>query len=334
MILAGDIGGTKTQIAAYDPSQGYRRPLYSQIYPSRDYGSLASIVNDFIQQHDLSVRRATFGVAGPVIAGQSKITNLDWYLEERELSRQLAIPKLRLINDLAAVAYSVPQLHDDELEVLQAGSPSQSGNKAIVAPGTGLGQSFLVWDRDRYHAFPSEGGHASFSPATALQVGLLRYLQERFGHVSVERVASGSGFLNLYNYLLSVGFATEPAWLKLALERAQDPTPVLLKGAIGTDRPCDLCRAALDLFIEILAAEAGNFALKILPGGGLYLGGGMPLRILPALRSPNFKESFIDKGRLRDYLETVPVSVILHPDAALMGAAVHAFRAHISGVPS
>ncbi len=327
MYLAGDVGGTKTILAVYEPGSGLRNPLVEERVSSRDYPSLAALVHDFLGQHGLHIDRATFGLAGPVVSGRAEITNLPWHLAEDELAEKLGIAGVRFINDLAAVAYAIPHLGDDELHTLQQGVPQPGGTVAVIAPGTGLGESFLTWDGNRYRAYASEGGHTDFAPRTALQFGLLRHLQERFGHVSYERICSGSGFPNIYAYLKTVGYADEPDWLREALAGVQDPTPVIVQAALDSEPSCDLCRAALDVFVEVLGAEAGNLALKLLATGGVFLGGGMPPHILPALSNGSFIKSFRSKGRFDDLLSLIPVRVILNPRAALLGAASHVLGA-------
>jgi glucokinase len=323
LLLAGDIGGTKTNVAVFSPEDGPRAPLAEATFPSADYPSLEALVREFLSQVDLKVEWASFGVAGPVAAGRSTITNLPWVMEERQLQEALNLSSVRLLNDLDAIAHAVPFLEPDDLHTLNVGQPAPGGAMAVVAPGTGLGEAFLTWDGSRYRPHASEGGHADFAPTNLSEVELLHYLQGRFGHVSYERVCSGRGLPNIYAYLKDSGYADEPDWLTEQLAAADDPTPVIVNAALDEERPCELCVATLSAFVSILGAEAGNLALKVLATGGVYLGGGIPPRILPALEQERFMEAFRRKGRMSDLLARVPVHVILNPKVALLGAACH-----------
>jgi glucokinase len=270
---------------------------------------------------DVKIERASFGVAGPVVAGRARITNLPWTMGERQLEEVLNLSSVKLLNDLAAIAYAAPSLKSSDLHTLNRGEPAPGGTLAVIAPGTGLGESFLTWDGVRFRPVPSEGGHASFAPVDALQLELLRYLQQRFEHVSFERVCSGKGLPNIYAFLRDSGHADEPEWLAARLAEADDPNPIFTEAALSGK--CQLCVATMDTFVSILGAEAGNLALKVLATGGVYLGGGIPRRILPLLKEERFMQSFADKGRFAALLSRVPVHVILHPKAALFGAACY-----------
>jgi glucokinase len=323
MLLAGDIGGTKTNLAVFSPEDGPRAPLAEATFPSARYLSLEALVREFLSQVDLKVEWASFGVAGPVAAGRSMITNLPWVMEERQLQEALNLSSVRLLNDLAAIAHAVPFLEPADLHTLNVGQAAPGGAMAVVAPGTGLGEAFLTWDGSRYRPQASEGGHADFAPTNPFEVELLRYLQGGFEHVSYERVCSGRGLPNIYAYLKDSGYADEPDWLTEQLAAADDPTPVIVNSALDEERPCQLCVATLNAFVSILGAEAGNLALKVVASGGVYLGGGIPPRILPALRQERFMEAFRHKGRMSDLLARVPVHVILNPKVGLLGAACH-----------
>jgi glucokinase len=323
MLLAGDIGGTKTNLAVFSPEDGPRAPLAEVTFPSADYPSLEALVFEFLAQVDLKVEQASFGVAGPVAAGRAEITNLPWVMEETQLREALNLSSVRLLNDLAAIAHAVPFLGPADLHTLNVGQPTPGGAIAVIAPGTGLGEAFLTWDGTRYRPHASEGGHADFAPTNSFEVELLRYLQDRFQHVSYERVCSGRGLPNIYGYLKDSGYADEPVWLTKQLAAAGDPTPVIVNAALDSERPCELCVATLNAFVSILGAEAGNLALKVLASGGVYLGGGIPPRILPTLEQKPFREAFRHKGRMSDLLARVPVHVILNPKVALLGAACH-----------
>jgi len=323
MLLAGDIGGTKTNLAVFSPEDGPRAPLAEATFPSADYPSLEALVREFLSQVSLSVERASFGVAGPVVASRATITNLPWVMEETQLQETLNLSSVRLLNDLNAIAHAVPFLEPADRHTLNAGQQAPDGAMAVVAPGTGLGEAFLTWDGTRYRPHASEGGHADFAPTHPLEVELLRYLQGRFERVSYERVCSGRGLPNIYAYLKDSGYADEPAWLTEQLAAADDPTPIIVNTALDSQKGCELCVATLNAFVSILGAEAGNLALKVLASGGVYLGGGIPPRILPALEQQRFMEAFRRKGRMSDLLARVPVHVILNPKVALLGAACH-----------
>jgi glucokinase len=284
---------------------------------------LEAIVREFLADVNLPVDRACFGVAGPVVAGTAQVTNLPWKMNEVGLKQAFGWTAARLLNDLDSVAYAVPILEPGDLHTLNAATPVAHGNIAVIAPGTGLGEAFLTWEGTRYRAHASEGGHASFAPSNQLEIGLLNYLRERMGHghVSFERVCSGLGIPNIYDYLKESGYAEEPSWLADALATAADPTPVIMNSALGQGQPCELAIATLKTFVAILGAEAGNLALKVLSTGGVYLGGGIPPRIISALVDPAFLEAFRSKGRFRELLEKMPVHIILNPKAALLGAA-------------
>ncbi len=326
MLLAGDIGGTKTNLAFFSVQDGWKKPLAEATFPSAHYTSLEALVQEFQEQHHVTIDHASFGVAGPVVDGRATITNLSWILEENHLKQALNIPSVSLLNDLTAIAYGVPYLEADDLHTLNAGHVVKDGAIAVVAPGTGLGEAFLTWEGKRYRAHMSEGGHADFAPADALQLELLQYLQMRYKHVSFERVCSGRGLPNIYAFLKEAGHAAEPPWLAEQLAQVQDQTPVIVDNALDKEHACEICTQTLELFVSILGAEAGNMALKVLATGGVYLGGGIPPRILPFLSEGRFMQSFLRKGRLSDVLIPMPVSVILNPNIALLGAARHGFE--------
>lgn len=322
LLLAGDIGGTKTNLAIFSSEAGGHDPLAEATFPSSNYASLEAVAAEFLAQTGFTVERAVFGVAGPVIEGEATITNLPWKMSEQHLADTLELSSVALLNDLVAIANAVPLLEPEDVQTLHQGEPSPGGAIAVVAPGTGLGEAYLTWDGSRYHAYASEGGHADFAPVNAIQVELLQYLQERRGHVSYESVCSGKGLPNIYDFLKKSGYGEEPAWLAGQLAGAGDRTPIIVKGALDQERSCELCRATLDTFVSILGAEAGNMALKVLASGGVYLGGGIPPRILPAL-DQDFMEAFWNKGRFSHLLSQIPVHVILNPKAALIGAACY-----------
>jgi glucokinase len=322
MLLAGDIGGTKTRLAIFSTEQGPRQPLAETVFASDAYPSLEAIVRVFLEQTHYTVERATFDVAGPVVNGKAKITNLPWVVDAMELERAFGLEAVHLLNDLEAVAYAVPFLQPEDLHTLNPGHAQKHGSMAVIAPGTGLGEGYLTWNGEHYDAHPSEGGHTDFAPTDALQMGLLAYLQERGDHVSYERVCSGLGIPNIYAYLRDSGYAPEPEWL---LEELNDPTPVIMNAAVTGRAGCELCKATLDMFVAILGAETGNLALKILATGGVYIGGGIPPRIISSLEGGAFLRAFYAKGRFKELLAQMPVHVIMYPNAALLGAACDAF---------
>lgn len=324
MILAGDIGGTKTLVALYERDASHQMvPLREAIFPSRSHSSLEAILSQFLKGE--TVDAGCFGVAGAVVDGKCQTTNLPWQLDEQELARAIRAPRVKLLNDLEAAAYGVLFLTRDELYCLQPGRrTSQGGNIAVLAAGTGLGEAFLYWDGSNYHPLASEGGHADFAPRTDQEIALLQYLRHHFGtHVSYERILSGAGFHHLYSFLRDTGIAPESADIADLLKEG-DPSPTIAKhGLAGTD---GLCAAAVDLFCQVYGAAAGNLALHCVALGGVYLGGGIAPKILPALKKPGFLQAFRDKGRLRDLVEGMPVFVALNDRAGLLGAAHYGAR--------
>jgi glucokinase len=320
MLLAGDIGGTKTNLAIYSAETGARKPLAEATFPSTLYPSMEALVRTFLSQTKLPVDRASFGVAGPVVAGQATVTNLPWNMNEEQLRESLNLSSVHLMNDLEAIARSISYLEPAELLILSKGQPIEHGNIAIIAPGTGLGEAFLTWDDgSHYHPHTSEGGHCDFAPTNEQEIGLLIHMRKKYDHVSYERVCSGIGIPNIYTYLRDSGFAEEPLWLSEKLSKSTDYTPIIVDAAL--DQSSALCVATLNTFVEILGAEAGNMVLKVMATGGIYLGGGIPTRILPFLQSDIFMQAFLDKGRFVKLLNNVPIYVILNPGSGLLGAA-------------
>lgn len=324
MLLAGDIGGTKTILALFAREEGPGRLVAEATFPSGQFGSLEEIVGQFLAAHPAEIEGACFGVAGPVMGQHAAITNLPWVIDAAVLRDRLAGAPVALINDLKAVAQAVPHLKPEHLATLNPGEPAPGGTIAVIAPGTGLGEAFLTWDHGRYRAHPSEGGHASFAPTTAAEVDLLQYLLEQHHHVSYERVCSGLGIPNIYGYFRDRVFKRETPEVATQLALASDPTPVIVSGALNPASPCPVCSATLDCFLGILGSEIGNLALKVLATGGVYLGGGIPPRLLTQLRGGRVLEAMRNKGRFRELMERVPVHVILNPKTALLGAAAYA----------
>ncbi|HEX6387389.1 MAG TPA: glucokinase [Anaerolineae bacterium] len=325
MILAGDIGGTKTVLALFPDEVNMQRPSHEATFSSSNYDSLEAVITDFLKMTDVGgtlsrLRCACFGVAGPVVKNRARITNLPWVIDAAAIGQELDL-EVYLLNDLEAIATAVPHLGPADLVTINEGRVDPHGAIAVIAPGTGLGEAFLVWNGRRHRAYPSEGGHASFAPRTEVQRDLLAYLDTRLDHVSFERVCSGKGLPNIYRFLKHSRRYVEPDWLRQELANVADPTPVIVNTALS--KKADICVAVLDLFINILGVEAGNMALKLLATGGVYLAGGIPPRILTQLQDGNFMTNFCDKGRFASLLARIPIHVIINPQAALHGAAYH-----------
>jgi glucokinase len=330
VILAGDIGGTNTRLALVDPARGPRSPVAEARYPSGEFPGCEAIVERFLAAHPARVEVACFGVAGPVLGGRARITNLSWVVDADRLARHLDLAEVVVVNDLAATATAIPHLGPEDLHPLNRATAVPGGPIGVVAPGTGLGEAFLLWDGRRYVAHPSEGGHASFAPRNELEIELLRFLLRRFEHVSYERVCSGSGIPNLYDFFAHRHPGEVDHDHHARVLAADDPTPLVLRAALDEARPDRVSRRAVETFVSVLGSETGNLALKVLATGGMYLGGGMPLRVLPLLDSPLFTATYAHKGRFRDMVADIPVQVILEAGTALIGAAVIA-SAHLGG---
>ncbi|NGX60981.1 MAG: Glucokinase [Chlamydiae bacterium] len=317
-LLAGDIGGTKTNLALFEEKEGDYTFSEFKSYPSQEYPDLKTIVEEYlISLSSPPIQKACFAIAGPVQEEVCRATNLPWVVDTKVLVSTLHIPHVFLLNDLEANAWALEILPEESLLEIYPGK-KRGGNRGVVSPGTGLGEAGLYWDGERHHPFACEGGHCEFGPRDELQLQLSRYLQNRFGHASYERILSGPGLHTLYEFLRDTGKYPEPVWLKEALGE-DDPSKEITIHALN--KTSELCVHALDLFANILGSEAGNCALKFMATGGIYLGGGIPPKILPKLREPTFSEGFVDKGRFRDLLEQIPVWVILDEKAALKGAA-------------
>ena len=320
MILAGDIGGTKTVLALFETGGDGLRRVVDATFRSAEYPSLEAIVGVFLERGPgPGLEAACFGVAGPVHAGTARTTNLPWLVDERRLAGVSGARHVRVINDLQAAAYGMLALAPNEFAVLQPAAGAEAGNVAVIAPGTGLGEAMLFWDGRRHHPIASEGGHADFAARTPQEIELLRYLQRRQGgHVSNERVLSGDGIRNLYAFLRETGTTPEPAWLTQRLAEGDPNATITQVGLAGEDA---VCAAALDLFSSILGAEAGNLALRCLATGGVFVGGGIVPRLLSVLGNGGFLRAFTDKGRFSEWTRAIPVRVALNPQAPLLGAA-------------
>lgn len=318
MILAGDIGGTNARLAFFDAKNGRLKLVSEAEYPSRRYRGLEEIVSNFVHDGGADVDAACFGIAGPVRNGRAQVSNLPWVVESARLARELRVQSTFLINDLEASAWGIGELEQADLLTINKGSGDGSGNQAVIAAGTGLGEAGLFWDGRRHHVFACEGGHADFGPRNELEVELLQFLMKTYGRVSYERVLSGPGLVNIYHFLRETGRGEEPRWLaeKMALG---DPAAVISHAAM--EGSCPLCEQALDIFVSIYGAEAGNLALKLLATGGVFVSGGIAPKIFPKLNSKNFLQAFVDKGRMLPLLEAMPVHVVANPNAGLLGAA-------------
>ena len=317
-VLAGDIGGTKTNLGFF--RQGKTRPVAKVIetYSSREAPNLESIIARFLRKHQVLVQSACFGIAGPVINGRCQTTNLPWYVAEDKIKKRFEWAHVSLINDLTATAHAIPLLSSRELFRLNKTKSRKGQNLALVAPGTGLGKALLIFRDGEYVPVPSEGGHIDFSPNTEAEIKLWRYLHKRFGHVSVERILSGPGLVNIYLWLKDTGRHRIPTWLAKNMEE-MDPARAITEAALDGKHP--VCVAALNMFVSIFGAVAGNLALIAMTTGGVYLGGGIPPKILPKLKESMFMQAFTNKGRFSEFLEKIPVRVILNEQAALLGAA-------------
>jgi glucokinase len=322
MLIAGDIGGTKTDLAIYSIESGPHAPLAQVEVHSADYPSLQAMVAEFLANTKMCVDVASFDVAGPVIDGHVKTTNLPWVMDENSLKAELNLKSVHLLNDLEAVARAVAVLRPKDLITLNQGQPIPHGPIAIIAPGTGLGESFLTWDGSRYQAHSSEGGHSDFAPTDKRQLRLLEFLLERFDHVGVERVCSGLGVPNIYEYFRDVEKMPERPDVAQSIKSANDRTKAIVDAAMDPENPSEPCRATVNMLVSVLGAEMGNLALKVLATGGVYIAGGVALHLVEVLKQPPFMQAFIKKGRFKDLVQRIPVHLIT-ARAALIGAATY-----------
>ena len=319
MILAGDIGGTKTRLAFFEADGPRLRLTAEADYHSRDYADLADLVRDFLQAHRLRPALTCLGIAGPVRGGQVATPNLPWVVNADRLCGGAPCGRVVLLNDLEANAHGLRVLGPEDFAVLNAGAPGAAGNAALISAGTGLGEAGLYWDGTRHRPFASEGGHADFAPRTPLERALGEHLAGQFGHVSYERVLSGPGLVSVYRFLRQRGGGPDELPALMAEFGVHDEAAAVSAAALaGRGGPCG---QALELFVAVYGAEAGNLALKVLATGGVYVGGGIAPKILPKLRGPAFLEAFTAKGRYAELMAEIPVQVILEPKTALLGAA-------------
>lgn len=320
-VLAGDIGGTKTLLAVLDRQpDGRFRVEYSERYESGRYPSLAPIVRHFLAgEADDGVTRAGFGVAGPVVDGRCRVTNLPWEIDSAALQAELGFSRVALVNDFAAVAHGLGALPPQALEVLQVGERDPEGPIALIGAGTGLGEALLVPTPTGPRILPSEGGHCDLAPRDEVEIALLRFLLRRHARVSYERVVSGRGLVSTYEFVIAEGLAPELPGTRERIA-AEDPGAVIGGRALAGDDPA--CVRAVELFVSLYGAEAGNLALKTLPTGGLFVAGGIAGKLLPAIRAGAFMRSFLDKGRMSPLLTKIPVAVVTDPQVGLYGAGV------------
>lgn len=320
MILAGDIGGTNTRLALYERAAGTPRRVRLHSYLSREHGDLGELLNDFCVGAG-TVSAACFGIAGPVRGGRCQATNLPWVIDAAVLGRSLGTERVALLNDLEAHAWALDGLAPAEVRVLAPGAPDPEGNAALIAAGTGLGQAGLAWDGRHRRPFATEGGHSTFAPRDTLERKLSAFLERRFEHVSWERVLSGPGLVAIHEFLSELRSEPAPSWLAEEM-RSGDPAAAIAHAGLGGRS--EVASDALDLFVTLYGAEAGNLALKTMATAGVWVGGGIAPKILPRLEEPRFLAAFSAKGRMRPLLEAMPVAVILSDDTALDGAARYA----------
>jgi len=322
-VLAADVGGTKVNIATLRTVPGALGTeleiIRQERYPSGDYPSLNAIIREFLSARDEKVVCAGFGVPGPPKNRRVKPTNLTWGVDADDIEKEFRIPHVELLNDLGANAYGIAELKPSDFATIQEGDPNAEGNRCVVSPGTGLGEAGLYWNGKKHLVWSCEGGHTDFAPRNEIEEALLHYLRRQFAHVSYERVVSGMGIENIYNFLRETGRGAERPDVAEAMQ-TEDIGAVISRYA-DADVPCPMCVKTLEIFIGCLGAEAGNMALKAMATGGVYLGGGIPVKLLKRLKSVNFTHAFTDKGRLTSLMEAMPVKVILNDQTALLGAA-------------
>lgn len=320
-ILVGDVGGTKTVFAVASDIKAGIQLEDVQTFASKGFDKFDDLLTAYLSDLEIIPSVSVLAVAGPVFDGRASITNLPWQMDEGALETTFGLKVVRLINDLEGLAWSISHLDDSDIVVLQNGVRMPGGPMALIAPGTGLGEAFLTWDGTSYVAHATEGGHTDFAPCNDDQDQLLAHLRNEFGHVSVERVCSGGGLANIYHFLIQEMGESENSVIQARIQEAVDITPVIIAAALSKEST--VCKHAVRIFVDSLAVEMGNFALKILATGGLYLGGGIPMRILPFLQSPDFINHFTSKGRFSEFLQRVPVAVLQDPLSPLRGAAIY-----------
>jgi glucokinase len=319
MILAGEIGATRTRLAAFETEGNRLQCVVEKTYMSQEHSGLSEVLAQFVRVEGIPVHSACFGVAGPVRGGRSKISNLPWIIDSRELEKQLKLDSVGLLNDLEAYAYGIDVLESKDFIVLSQGSEDAEGNRAVISARTGLGMAGLYWDDFRHHPFACEGGHADFAPRNDLQMELLGYLQRKYGRISCERILSGPGIKNIYEFLRDAHKADEPEWLREQINAAPDP-PALIS-QLALEGKAAICDQTLSIFVSVFGAETGNCALNFMSTGGIFIGGSIAAKIVPKMKDPVFMQSFLDKGRMEALLKDIPVKIVLNDDCGLVGAA-------------
>lgn len=318
MILAGDIGGTNTRLALFEGTPDHLNPLDIEVFPSPQFSGLPEIVRKYLAKHSQKVRAAAFGLPGAVVDGRVETTNLPWIVDSRHLAQELSLDRVDLINDLFANAHGIVLLQEFDFVALNQGTASPTGNRVLISAGTGLGEAGLLAEAGGgFRPFPSEGGHSDFAPTNEIQIDLLRYLFGRFEHVSYERVLSGPGLHNIYEFLRDTKRAEEPAWLADEIKQG-DPSAAIAKSGLAGSTA--IAVQALDIFVAIYGAEAGNLTLKVVATAGAFIGGGIAPKIVAKLNDGTFMKAFAAKGRFHALLSNVPVRVITNDKTALLGA--------------
>src|ERR1700686_1447556 len=305
MILSGEIGATRTRLAAFETEGNQLQCAVEKTYMSQQHDGLPGILAHFIKTQGIPVPTAWFGVAGPVRAGRSKISNLPWVIDAREIAKQLRLNSVGLLNDLEAYAYGIDGLESKDFITLSEGAEGAEGNRAVISAKTGLGMAGLYWDGYRHHPFACEGGHADFAPRNALQMELLAYLQKKYGRISCERILSGPGIKNIYDFLRDAHKAEEPEWLRAQMSAAPDPPALISQMALESKSA--ICDQTLSIFVSVFGAESPNCALKFMSTGGICIGGSIAAKIIRKMNDPVFLESFLDKGRMATILKDMPV---------------------------
>jgi glucokinase len=324
IILAGDVGGTKTELAIFDSAQPHL-PKFEMRFINKEQLSFEAILKHFVQLSNQTIEHVCLAVAGTIINGRCAMPNIDWVLDEQQIKALLDINKVNLINDLESTAYGVLVLPLDKFMVINEGIANPSGNLALIAAGTGLGEAILFkTTRGEFQVSASEGGHVDYAPHNELEFELLQYLWKKFGHASWERVVSGMGIVTIYEFLTSIKTNAEPTQIQSKIMSAKDIGAEIFKAAQSGESPCS--KQAIQIFIENYGAAAGNLALKALSTGGLYIGGGIAPKLISLFTDGTFMQAMIDKGRFTEVMKNIPVKLILEQKTALIGAAYYAMQ--------
>lgn len=319
MILAGDIGATRTRLAAFETEGSRLQCVVEKTYKSQEHEGLAPILIEFIRREGIPVHSACLGVAGPVRHGRSKISNLPWVIDSGELAKLLKLSSVGLLNDLEAYAYGIDALDSKDFISLSEGSEDAEGNRGVISARTGLGVAGLYWDGFRHHPFACEGGHGDFAPRNDIEMELLAYLKKKHGRVSCERILSGPGIKNVYEFLRETGKAEVPEWLQQQMAAANDP-PALIS-QLGLEGKAAICEETLKIFVGVFGAQAGNCALNFMSAGGMFIGGIIAAKVVAKMKEPVFMEAFLSKGRMESLLKDMPVKIVLNDDCGIIGAA-------------